>query len=108
MLVSVSQKMKFIPRPLIFIKVVITEDRCQIFGFERGVGMGMIDHCPKKNELQPKSTEQSYRQNWEQEDIMGQSQTFHSPDTFSGPWLCDTTVNNRDLQTNGRNKDIHC
>lgn len=43
--------MKFIPRPLIFIKVVITEDRCQIFGFERGVGMGMIRTYKTKRKL---------------------------------------------------------
>lgn len=38
--------MKCIPRPLILIKAVITEGKCQIFGFsfifERGVMMDLI------------------------------------------------------------------
>lgn len=51
-LISVNQKMKFIPRPLMFTKEVITEDKCQIFGFsfvfERGEGMGMIRTYERK------------------------------------------------------------
>ena len=36
----------------------------------------------KKSELEPKITEQSNRQNWEQDYIMGQPQTFHSLNSF--------------------------
>ena len=32
-LISMNQKMKFILRPLVFIRDVITEHRCPIFGF---------------------------------------------------------------------------
>lgn len=48
-LTDVNKNMTFIPRPVMFIKDIITEDSCRIFGFsfdfERGMGRGIIKTC---------------------------------------------------------------